>query len=137
MKGLADKPSYIIELLEGGVTLEDVIDGHICEQALVSTTFSSLDVSLHLIFEAGLYTLLVACLTFSMQTSSCLKVEKSAFVVGDLGGLMQQHVCWQNTAPRLRPYFPVSCNRSPVVIEVLASLGLGFVCANKVSCRLC
>ncbi|XP_075995425.1 antizyme inhibitor 1b [Genypterus blacodes] len=97
MKGLADKPSYIIELLEGGVTLEDVIDGHICEQALV---------------------------------------EKSAFVVGDLGGLMQQHVCWQNTAPRLRPYFPVSCNSSPVVIEVLASLGLGFVCANKAEVNL-
>lgn len=37
MKGLADKPSYIIELLEGGVTLEDVIDGHICEQSLVSS----------------------------------------------------------------------------------------------------
>lgn len=37
MKGLTDKPSYIIELLEGGVTLEDVIDGHICEQALVSS----------------------------------------------------------------------------------------------------
>ena len=37
MKGLADKPSYIIELLEGGVTIEDVIDGHICEQALVSS----------------------------------------------------------------------------------------------------
>lgn len=39
MKGLADKPCYIIELLEGGVTLEDVIDGHICEQALVSPVF--------------------------------------------------------------------------------------------------
>lgn len=39
MKGFADKPSYIIELLEGGVTLEDVIDGHICEQALVSSAF--------------------------------------------------------------------------------------------------
>lgn len=37
MKGLADKPSYIVELLEGGVTHEDVIDGHICEQALVSS----------------------------------------------------------------------------------------------------
>lgn len=37
MKGFADKPSYIIELLEGGVTLEDVIDGHIYEQALVSS----------------------------------------------------------------------------------------------------
>lgn len=35
MKGLTDKPSYIIELLECGVTLEDVIDEHICEQALV------------------------------------------------------------------------------------------------------
>lgn len=37
MKGLTDQPSYIIELLEGGMTLEDVIDAHICEQALVSS----------------------------------------------------------------------------------------------------
>ncbi|XP_038580450.1 antizyme inhibitor 1b [Micropterus salmoides] len=97
MKGLADKPSYIIELLEGGVTLEDVIDGHICEQALV---------------------------------------EKSAFVVGDLGALMQQHVCWQSVVPQLQPYYPVKCNSSPAVIEVLAALGLGFVCANKAEVSL-
>ncbi|KAE8282022.1 Antizyme inhibitor 1 [Larimichthys crocea] len=97
MKGFADKPSYIIELLEGGVTLEDVIDGHICEQALV---------------------------------------EKSAFVVGDLGALMRQHVCWQNVVPQLQPYYPVRCNSSPAVIEVLASLGLGFVCANKAEVNL-
>ncbi|CAG5913133.1 unnamed protein product [Menidia menidia] len=92
MKGIVDTPSYIVELLEGGVTLEDVIDGHIYEQALV---------------------------------------EKSAFVVGDLGALMRQHVCWQSVLPRVQPYFPVRCNSSPAVIEVLASLGLGFVCANK------
>ncbi|XP_053189784.1 antizyme inhibitor 1b isoform X2 [Scomber japonicus] len=97
MKGFADKPNYIIELLEGGVTLEDVIDGHICEQALV---------------------------------------EKSAFVVGDLGALMRQHVCWQSTVPQLQPYFPVRCNSSPAVIEVLASLGLGFVCTNKAEVSL-
>ncbi|TKS88426.1 Antizyme inhibitor 1 [Collichthys lucidus] len=97
MKGFADKPSYIIELLEGGVTLEDVIDGHICEQALV---------------------------------------EKSAFVVGDLGALMRQHGCWQNVVPQLQPYYPVRCNSSPAVIEVLASLGLGFVCANKAEVNL-
>ncbi|XP_029299799.1 antizyme inhibitor 1b [Cottoperca gobio] len=97
MKGLADKPSYIIELLEGGVTLEDVIDGHICERALV---------------------------------------EKSAFVVGDLGALMRQHVCWQSAVPQLQPYYPVRCNSSPAVIEVLASLGLGFVCANKTEVSL-
>lgn len=42
MKGLTDKPSYIIELLEGGVTLEDVIDGHICEQTLVGSAFRPL-----------------------------------------------------------------------------------------------
>ncbi|XP_010771261.1 antizyme inhibitor 1b [Notothenia coriiceps] len=97
MKGLADNPSYIVELLEGGVTLENVIDGHICEQALV---------------------------------------EKSAFVVGDLGALMRRHVCWQSAVPRLQPYYPVKCNRSPAVIEVLASLGLGFVCANKTEVSL-
>lgn len=42
MKGLPDKPNYIIELLEGGVTLEDVIDGHICEQAQVRPAFRDL-----------------------------------------------------------------------------------------------
>ncbi|XP_030596603.1 antizyme inhibitor 1b [Archocentrus centrarchus] len=97
MKGLADQPSYIIELLEGGVTLEDVIDGHICEQALV---------------------------------------EKNAFVVGDLGVLMRQHLYWQSVVPHVQPYYPVKCNSSPAVIEVLASLGLGFICANKAEMSL-
>ncbi|CAL9691471.1 unnamed protein product [Knipowitschia caucasica] len=97
MKGLTDNPSYIIELMEGGVTLEDIIDGHIYEQALG---------------------------------------EKNAFVVADLGALMRQHVCWQSTVPYLQPYFPVKCNSNPAVIEVLASLGLGFVCANKAEVNL-
>ncbi|XP_039978275.1 antizyme inhibitor 1b [Xiphias gladius] len=97
MKGLTDKPSYIIDLLEGGVTLEDVIDGHICEQTLV---------------------------------------EKSAFVVGDLGVLMRQHAYWQSIVPQLQPYYPVKCNSSPAVIQVLASLGLGFICTNKAEMNL-
>lgn len=97
MKGLTDEATYTIELLEGGVTLEDVIDGHIYEQALV---------------------------------------EKSAFVVGDLGAVVRQHVLWQGSAPQLRPYYPVKCNSSPAVIEILASLGLGFVCSNKAEVSL-
>uniref|UniRef100_A0A8C6TQV7 Antizyme inhibitor 1b n=1 Tax=Neogobius melanostomus TaxID=47308 RepID=A0A8C6TQV7_9GOBI len=97
MKGLADNPSYIIELMEDGVTLEDVVDGHIYEQALA---------------------------------------EKNAFVVADLGSLMRQHVCWQTIVPHLQPYFPVKSNSNPLVIEVLASLGLGFVCANKAEVNL-
>lgn len=59
-------------------------------------------------------------------------MEKSAFVVGDLGALMRQHLSWQSTLPQLQPYYPVRYNSSPAVVEVLASLGLGFVCVNKV-----
>lgn len=35
MKGTADEPQYAVGLLEGGVTLCDVIDSHIYEQTLV------------------------------------------------------------------------------------------------------
>lgn len=35
MKGTADEPQYAVGLLEGGVTLCDVIDNHIYEQTLV------------------------------------------------------------------------------------------------------
>lgn len=70
-------------------------------------------------------------------TSALLRcqVEKSAFVVGDLGALMRQHLSWQNTLPQLQPYYPLRYNSSPAVVEVLASLGLGFVCVNKVCLR--
>ncbi|XP_028819414.1 antizyme inhibitor 1b [Denticeps clupeoides] len=92
MKGFSDEPTCVVELLEGGATVEDVIDNHIYEQALA---------------------------------------EKSAFAVADLGALMRQHVLWQSTAPQVRPFYPVKFNSSPVVIELLAALGVGFVCANK------
>ncbi|GAA6092261.1 antizyme inhibitor 1b isoform X1 [Tachysurus ichikawai] len=92
MKGFTDELNYIVELLEGATTLEDVIDNHIFEQALA---------------------------------------EKNAFVVADLGALLQQHVLWQSTLPLVRPFYPVKCNSSPAVIEILAALGVGFVCANK------
>ncbi|XP_061786923.2 antizyme inhibitor 1-like [Nerophis lumbriciformis] len=91
MKGLAG--GYSVEVLEGGVTLRDVLE----ERALV---------------------------------------EKSAFMVADLGALMRQHARWQSAVPRLQPYFPLKCNRSPAVLEVLASLGLGFVCTSKAEVNL-
>uniref|UniRef100_A0A8C1VF22 Antizyme inhibitor 1b n=1 Tax=Cyprinus carpio TaxID=7962 RepID=A0A8C1VF22_CYPCA len=97
MKGFVDAPNYFIELLEGGTTLDDVIDNHVYEQSLA---------------------------------------EKNAFVVADLGALMRQHVLWQTTMPLVRPFYPVSCNSSPVVIEVLSALGVGFVCANKAETTL-
>ncbi|KAG9339372.1 hypothetical protein JZ751_023765 [Albula glossodonta] len=92
MKGLADEPNYSIELLEGATTLNDVIDTHICEQALA---------------------------------------EKNAFFVADLGVVMRQHVRWQTHMPRVRPFYLVNCNSSPAVVEILAALGVGFVCTSK------
>ncbi len=64
------------------------------------------------------------------------QAEKNAFVVADLGALMRQHVLWKATMPLVRPFYPVSCNSSPVVIEVLSALGVGFVCGNKVTIYL-
>ncbi|XP_019715043.1 antizyme inhibitor 1-like, partial [Hippocampus comes] len=63
-------------------------------------------------------------------------VEKSAFIVGDLGALIRQDSLWKSATQRLQPYFPLRCNRSPAVLEVLASLGLGFVCASKAEVNL-
>ncbi|KAJ8290967.1 hypothetical protein GJAV_G00019750 [Gymnothorax javanicus] len=71
MKGLTDEPHYSVELLEGGATLEDVIDAHISEQALA---------------------------------------EKNAFFVADLGS---------------------DATAAPAVIEILATLGAGFLCTSK------
>lgn len=58
--------------------------------------------------------------------------EKNAFFVADLGVVMRQHVRWRTHMAQIRPYYPVRCNSSPVVIEVLAALGTGFMCTNKV-----
>lgn len=97
MKGLADEPNYSIELLEGGATLKDVIDTHVCEQTLA---------------------------------------EKNAFFVADLGLIARQHIRWQAHMPQVRPFYPVRCNSSPAVIEILATLGAGFVCTSKAEMAL-
>lgn len=72
-------------------------------------------------------------LSFVFFFLSCPQAEKNAFVVADLGTLLQQHVLWQSTLPLVRPFYPVKCNSSPAVIEILAALGVGFVCANRVT----
>lgn len=45
---------------------------------------------------------------------------------------MRQHVRWRTHMSQIRPYYAVRCNSSPAVIEVLAALGTGFICTNKV-----
>lgn len=52
--------------------------------------------------------------------------------MADLGDIVKKHVRFLKALPRVKPYFPVRCNSSGAVIRLLAELGAGFACANKV-----
>uniref|UniRef100_A0A671LHA8 Antizyme inhibitor 1-like n=1 Tax=Sinocyclocheilus anshuiensis TaxID=1608454 RepID=A0A671LHA8_9TELE len=56
---------------------------------------------------------------------------KSAFFVADLGVIVWQQVRWRTKMDQIRPFYTVKSNSSPVVVEILAALGTGFVCSNK------
>lgn len=56
---------------------------------------------------------------------------KSAFFVADLGVIVRQQIRWRSKMDQIRPFYTVKSNSSPVVVEILAALGTGFVCSNK------
>lgn len=68
-------------------------------------------------------------LTFTLLAQG----DVAAFFVADLGAVVRKHFCFLKCLPRVRPFYTVKCNSSPGVLKVLAELGLGFSCANKVS----
>lgn len=60
------------------------------------------------------------------------KKSEDAFYVCDVNDILHKHQVWINKLPRVRPFYAVKCNSSPIVLEVLSSLGIGFDCASKV-----
>lgn len=52
--------------------------------------------------------------------------------MADLGDIVKKHLRFLKALPRVKPFFPVKCNGSEGVIRLLAELGAGFACANKV-----
>ena len=59
--------------------------------------------------------------------------NEDAFYVCDVNDILRKHKTWLLKLPRVRPFYAVKCNSSPIVLEILASLGIGFDCASKVS----
>ncbi|XP_015113581.1 ornithine decarboxylase [Diachasma alloeum] len=59
-------------------------------------------------------------------------LQEEAFYVLDIGDIVKKHQIWKEKMPRVEPYYAVKCNDSLIVLEVLASLGIGFDCASKV-----
>jgi ornithine decarboxylase len=57
-------------------------------------------------------------------------VEES-FYVCDVEDIINKHKTWLLSMPRVKPFYAVKCNPSPIVLETLSALGTGFDCASK------
>ncbi|RWS14376.1 ornithine decarboxylase 2-like protein, partial [Dinothrombium tinctorium] len=57
--------------------------------------------------------------------------SEEPFYVVDIQDVLRKHKNWLLKMPRVKPYYAVKCNSCPVVLELLAALGLGFDCASK------
>ena len=57
--------------------------------------------------------------------------SEQAFYIVDLGELLRSIVQWQNLLPHVKPYYAMKCNPNPVMMDVLASMGVNFDCASE------
>lgn len=54
------------------------------------------------------------------------------FYVVDVADITRKHKTWTSSLPRVKPFYAVKCNPTPIMLETLAALGCGFDCASKV-----
>ncbi|XP_022182457.1 uncharacterized protein LOC111042220 [Myzus persicae] len=54
------------------------------------------------------------------------------FYIFDVGDLVNEAIIWQQTLPRVKPFYAVKCNDNSFVLETLAVYGTNFGCASKV-----
>ncbi|RWS19434.1 ornithine decarboxylase-like protein, partial [Leptotrombidium deliense] len=66
-----------------------------------------------------------------IQQTTATKNFDDAFYVVDIEDIIEKHNRWLSKMPRIKPYYAVKCNNTPIVLEILASLGLRFDCASK------
>ena len=58
--------------------------------------------------------------------------NEDAFYVCDVNDILRKHKTWVMKLPRVRPFYAVKCNSSPIILEILSSLVFGFDCDSKV-----
>ena len=54
-----------------------------------------------------------------------------SFVIVDLGDIIRQYNKWEELLPKIKPYYAIKCNPSPVIIELLNKLGCNFDTASR------
>ncbi|RKP10056.1 ornithine decarboxylase [Thamnocephalis sphaerospora] len=53
------------------------------------------------------------------------------FFVADMDEVRRRYREWTRQLPRVEPFYAVKCNPDPVLLGVLASMGVGFDCASE------
>lgn len=67
----------------------------------------------------------------SVDVDTCAPGGEDSFFVADLGRVYRQYKRWVSALPRVEPCYAVKCNGDRKVLQLLASLGIGFDCASK------
>ena len=57
--------------------------------------------------------------------------SERAFYIVDLGAIVHSYNEWMRLLPDVKPYYAMKCNPNPVILEVLAYLGVNFDCASE------
>jgi len=57
--------------------------------------------------------------------------DDEPFYVVDLGMVKRKYDEWKKYLPRIQPHYAVKCNPDPLIVRVLAGLGVGFDCASQ------
>ncbi|XP_070201022.1 probable ornithine decarboxylase, partial [Littorina saxatilis] len=60
-----------------------------------------------------------------------LQDKDDAFFLVDLGDIVRKVEAWRQYLPGVEPFYAVKCNAEPVVLRLLAHLGIGFDCASQ------
>lgn len=75
----------------------------------------------------------LTCVDIIEQKLSTVGREDSddAFYIVDLADILLKHKKWVSLLPRVEPFYAMKCNNDPVILKMLAGLGIGFDCASK------